>query len=356
MAEDTDQDEKTEYPTGKRLGEARDQGKLPISREVATWASFVAILSIIAWVGPHMMSNLMFTLRGFLESPDSIVLDDHSLQTVVFEAILKASLSTGLVFVLLVAAAILGIMSQTGLFASFELIKPDFARLNPLAGLKRLGSLHSLVELLKSVGKLLILGIAAYYTLRPLINEMPNFTGQPLLETLSYLHQQALHLIILLLLIFTVIAAADWFYQRYHYIKSLRMTKAEVKDEHRQQEGDPIVKARLRQIRFEKARKRMMARVPKADVVVTNPTHYAIAMQYDNQKMSAPTVIAKGIDNVALRIRELAETHKIPLVSNPPLARTLYETVEMDQEIPTQHYRAVAEIISYVYKLKKRKT
>ncbi len=154
---------------------------------------------------------------------------------------------------------------------------------------------------------------------------------------------------------FTVIAAADYFYQNHAYIKSLKMTKAEVKDEYRQQEGDPMIKGRLRQIRLEKARKRMMAQVPKADVVITNPTHYAVALAYDNKKMTAPRVLAKGVNRIAERIREVATEHKIPLVSNPPLARALYDTVEIDEEIPTQHYRAVAEIISYVYKLKKRK-
>jgi flagellar biosynthetic protein FlhB len=175
-----------------------------------------------------------------------------------------------------------------------------------------------------------------------------------MLDALAYLYHQAVHLIAYLLLAFTLIAAGDLFYQRWQFIKNLMMTKAEVKDEFRQQEGDPMIKARLRQIRIEKARKRMMAAVPKADVVVTNPTHYAVALQYDNKKMSAPTVLAKGVDRVAERIREVATEHKIPLVSNPPLARVLYDTVDLDQQIPTQHYRAVAEVISYVYKLKKR--
>jgi flagellar biosynthetic protein FlhB len=158
-----------------------------------------------------------------------------------------------------------------------------------------------------------------------------------------------------MLLVYTVIAVGDFYYQRYTYIKNLRMTKAEVKDEFKQQEGDPMIKGRLRQIRLEKARKRMMAQVPKADVVVTNPTHYAVALKYDNEKMVAPVVLAKGTDKVAERIRAVAQEHKIPTVSNPPLARALYDTVEIDEAIPTAHYRAVAEIISYVYKLKKRK-
>jgi flagellar biosynthetic protein FlhB len=175
------------------------------------------------------------------------------------------------------------------------------------------------------------------------------------MDSIAFLHKQAVHLVLVLLVVFTLIAAGDLFYQRYQYIKGLRMTKAEVKDEYKQQEGDPIIKSRLRQMRLEKARKRMMAQVPKADVVITNPTHYAVALKYDSGKMAAPTVLAKGIDRVAERIRELAEENKIALVSNPPLARALYDTVEIDKEIPAAHYRAVAEVISYVYKLKKHK-
>jgi flagellar biosynthetic protein FlhB len=172
---------------------------------------------------------------------------------------------------------------------------------------------------------------------------------------MAYMHREAVHLILILLLVFAVIAFGDFFYQRWHYIKTLRMSKVEVKDEYKQQEGDPMIKSRLRSIRLEKARKRMMAAVPRADVVVTNPTHYAIALEYDNKRMVAPIVLAKGVDRIAERIREIALENNIPLVSNPPLARALHDTVEIDQQIPTQHYRAVAEIISYVYKLKKLK-
>ncbi len=170
---------------------------------------------------------------------------------------------------------------------------------------------------------------------------------------MEFLEKKTVYLIAMILLGFTIIAAADLFYTRYSYIKSLRMTKTEVKDEFKQQEGDPMIKSRLRQIRTEKARKRMMAQVPKADVIITNPTHYAVALQYDGASMNAPVVIAKGINLIAERIRDMAQEHRIPLVSNPPLARALHDGVNIDQPIPMQYYRAVAEIISYVYKLRK---
>ncbi len=355
VAENEDGGQKTEYPTGKRLGEARSRGQLPISREVTAWVSLLGILIVVGWVGPDAIGKMMSIFRSFLESPDAIRLDDHNVQTIIFDALGHVAMATGLMFLIMAAAAILGTMAQTGLFASWDLIKPDLTKLSLIGGWKRLFSMHAGVDIIKSLCKLIVLSAVAYTTVKPLIDDLPVLTGSPMMMTIGYLHHQAIHLLIVLLTVFTLVAVGDWFYQRYEYIENLRMTKTEVKDEFRQQEGDPIVKSRLRQIRIDRARKRMMAQVPKADVVITNPTHYAIALQYDNTRMTAPLVLAKGTDRIAERIRALAEEHKIPLVSNPPLARALHDSVEVDQEIPTQHYRAVAEIISYVYKLRKKK-
>jgi len=354
MAEE-DNDQKTEQPTGKRLDEARERGQLPISREAASWVLFLGILTVVAWLSPYMAQQLIDTLRVFIEMPESISLDDSGLRTVFMNVFAQVGFATVAIFSVLAAAAILGTMVQTGLFASLELIRPDPSRLSPMAGLKRIASLTSAVELGKSFGKMVLLGLIAFITLLPVVQQLPMLAGYSLTDMIIFLHKQAVHLITMLLMVFTVIAVADLYYQRYTYMKRLRMTKAEVKDEFKQQEGDPVIKSRLRQLRLEKARKRMMAQVPNADVVITNPTHYAVAMKYDSNKMAAPRVLAKGVDRVAERIREVATEHKIPMVSNPPLARALYDTVDIDQEIPAQHYRAVAEIISYVYKLRKRR-
>jgi flagellar biosynthetic protein FlhB len=353
MAEE-DQDQKTEAPTGKRLQEARDKGQIAVSRELSAWILFLGVLIVIGWLATPMASKLVGIMRFFIEMPHAVRLDDRGLQTVVFTAITQVALATGLIFAVLAFAAFIGTVIQTGLFFSFELLTPDVGRLSPMNGFKRLFSMTAMVEFGKSMGKMVVLGAVAFFTIAPIAFDISSFSQRPLMEALVFLYHQAVHLIALMLVTFTIIAAGDLFYQRYQFIKNLRMTKAEVKDEYKQQEGDPLIKSRLRQIRLEKARKRMMAQVPKADVVVTNPTHYAVALQYDNKKMAAPTVLAKGVDRVAERIREVALEHKIPLVSNPPLARVLYDTVDIDQQIPTQHYRAVAEVISYVYKLKKR--
>jgi flagellar biosynthetic protein FlhB len=260
----------------------------------------------------------------------------------------------GLIFAVLGAAAIGGVMIQTGFFFAVDLLAPDFSRLLPSRGLGKLFSVHSLVELGKSFGKLVFLGGMALAVLVPVAIETPTYTGMPLEQIMDFLHRKTVHLIIVLVACFTVIAVGDLVFTRFQYIRNLRMTKTEVKDERKQQEGDPMIKNRLRQMRIERSRKRMMAAVPKADVVITNPTHYAIALQYDGKKMSAPVVLAKGINIIAERIREVALENRIPLVSNPPLARALHDTVEVDHPIPTQHYRAVAEVISYVYKLRRR--
>ncbi len=354
MAEE-DQDQKTEEPTGKRLGEAREKGQLPISREVSAWVLFVAILIVVQWLGPPMGRHMIGSLRVFIEMPHALNLEDRGLQNVIFGALTEVAWATVAIFAVLLAAAVGGIMVQTGLFASTEMLKFDLAKLSIVAGFKKIFSTNALFELVKNFAKLVVLGTVVVFTLIPVAQMMPSFTGHPLMDSIAYLQQQTIHLILMLLLVFTLLAVGDLFYQRHQYYKNLRMTKQEVKDEFKQQEGDPVIKGRLRQMRLEKARKRMMAQVPKADVIVTNPTHYAVAMQYDSSKMAAPRVLAKGIDNVAERIRAVAEEHKIPMVSNPPLARALYDTVEIDQEISTQHYRAVAELISYVYKLKKRR-
>ena len=354
MAEE-DNDQKTEQPTGKRLDEARERGQLPISREVTAWVTFATIWLTVDWLGPSATKQLFSVLRTYLQSPHVWLLDSHNFQTLMLDTFMNVAAAVALIFVLLIIAAVFGVMVQTGFFYSLDLIKPDFSRLSLEKGLQRLFSMHALEELGKSIVKILVLGMLVFSALWPIIQNFSSYADLPFLGLMEYLHHQASHIILVVLMAYTVVAVGDFVFQRHEYIKNLRMTKQEVKDEYRQQEGDPMIKNRLRQIRLEKARKRMIAKVPKADVVVTNPTHYAVAMQYDNKKMRAPVVIAKGIDNVALRIREVAEDHQIVVMSNPPLARTLYDTVDLDREIPTDLYKAVAEVISYVYKLKKRK-
>ena len=354
MAE-TEQDQKTEEATGKRISEARDEGQLAVSREMSAWFSFVAVLMVVAWFGPEMGKEAVTALRTLLEKPEQIFLADGGIQDVLMGILFHVVFSLLLVYGSLFIAGIIGTMIQTNFYVNPARIKFDFKKITSLSGLKRLFTMDPFVELGKSLMKLLVLGYIAYRVFKPVYEEVSQAIVHPFPDTLSYLHDKAIHLVVLMLLVITVVAVADLLYVRYKYFKGLKMTKQEVKDEHKQMDGDPVVKARLRRIRLERSRKRMMANVPNASVVITNPTHYAVALQYEAKEMLAPVLIAKGPDLIAMRIREVAEEHDIPLVSNPPLARALYDTVDLDQPITPEHYRAVAEIISYVYKLKGKK-
>ncbi len=352
MAEDTDNDQKTEEPTGKRLSDAREKGQLPISRELATWALLLAGLIVIMWIGPEMSGRILIGMKIFIEKPEQISLDGDDLQSILAGATAHVALASILAFGLLSLAVIAGTMVQTGFYANTTRLMPDLMKLSPINGFKQIFSMASMVELLKGFVKMVIIGGAVLIAALPLLDEIVGHTGQNLVDIMDFAHGEIIHLVIIIIMIVTVIAVGDLLYQRWKYFKELRMTKQEVKDESKQMEGDPVIKGRLRQLRMEKARKRMMAQVPKADVVVTNPTHYAVALQYDGLKMAAPVLLAKGTDRIAAKIREVAEENGVPLVSNPPLARALYDTVELDQPITAEHYRAVAEVISYVYKLK----
>lgn len=349
---DTDNDQKTEEASSKRLQDAREEGQLAISRELAAWFMFVAVIGFAVWVAPLLAGSMNGGLRIFLERPHELSLEDGGLQNVLLGAAAASAVPALLAFGLFFAAATLGTLIQTGFFISPVRLKMDYSRLSPMNGFKNIFSMNAVVELIKSFVKMVVLGYLAYRIMKPLTGDLPMLTEMSLPLGLSFLHDETVHIIAVLMVVITMIAVVDTVYVRFTYYKGLRMTKQEVKDEHKQMEGDPYIKGRLRQIRLEKARRRMMASVPKADVVITNPTHFAVALQYDNKKMAAPVVLAKGADKIAARIREVAEKHEIPLVSNPPLARALYDTVDIDEPITPEHYRAVAEVISYVYKIK----
>jgi len=352
---ESDKDQKTEDPTGKRLTDAREEGQLSVSRELSTWFMFVAILVVLSNFGPSLASEMRDGLRIFLERPEQLSLEDGGIQNVFLGITVSVGRGLVLVFGLLWAASILGTMIQTGFYVSGARLKIDVEKIMPMRGLSNMFSLNSVAELLKSFVKMVVMGYVAYRVLEPLGHELPMLADLSLEQGLELLHREALHVITVLMVIITLIAITDALYMRYNFFKNLRMTKQEVKDEHKQLEGDPMVKGRLRRIRLEKARRRMMAKVPKAHVVVTNPTHYAVALNYERMAMAAPVVVAKGVDFLAKRIRDIAEESGVPLVSNPPLARALYDTVDLDQPITPEHYRAVAEVISYVYRLNKKK-
>lgn len=347
-----DDSQKTEDPTPKRLRESREKGEVAKSQELTHWFMILAFAFIAGVFGPWLATSISQSLVFVIERPHLIDLSDDGSRQVLIDILLSLGLALLPVVLLVVAAALGGTVLQTGLLFSAESLKPKLSKISVLEGFKRQFSSKSLMEFVKGVLKIsLVAGVVilAIWPKREQLNELAQMEMTALLEVLQ---ETALIVLIAVLAMMTVIAALDFAFQRFQHIKKLRMTRQEVKDEFKQTEGDPMVKARLRQIRQERARGRMMAEVPKADVVITNPTHFAIALKYEMDAMAAPRVVAKGVDHLALRIREVAKEHDIPLVENKPLARALYDSVDLDQEVPPEHYKAVAQIIGYVMRLK----
>lgn len=352
MAEDDDDAQKTEDATDRKLSKGREKGQVAQSQEVSHWGILLAgTIGLIA-LGPWMMRGVEKSTVKFIEQAGSIPADFNHLKLLFERLGWDLLLVLSPIMGLLVVAAILVHVFQTGLLFAPEKIMPDLGKISPLKGLKRMVSVRALVEFVKGILKIVVVGAIAFGLAFPLLWDVSLLPGKDVIVALDRTYAIAMRLAIGTVSALTLIALMDYGYQKFSFLKEMRMTKQEVKDEHRQSEGDPMVKARIRKLRAERARQRMMAAVPKADVVITNPTHYAVALEYKMNQMQAPKLVAKGMDSLALKIREVAEEHEIPIVENAPLARVLYATVELDEEIPTEHYKAVAEVIGYVMRLK----
>lgn len=352
MAEEAS-DDKTEDPTGKRLDNAREEGNIAQTMEAKILASLLAALILIGMLAPMMARDLKALLIPLIEHPHAIVLDSGGLRQLSLELGLGVIRILAWPMVLVVVFALsLSLLQSKGFLWVPKKIVPSFEKINPLSGLKRMVSVNQLVELVKALLKLTLIGTLLFWVTWRHLAEFQNLASIGLEDLLGYLRDHVYFLTFVTVLAVAAIAIGDYLFQRYRWMEKMRMTKQEVKDEHKQSEGDPQVKARIRSIRLSRARKRMMAAVPKADVVVTNPTHYAVALKYDSESMNAPTLVAKGADLIAKRIRDLATENDVPIVENPPLARALYAAVELDQEVPPEHYKTVAEVIGYVMRLK----
>jgi flagellar biosynthesis protein FlhB len=350
MAED--KDSKTEEPTSKRLGKARSEGDIPQSQEVKSLAMLIGALVVVGILGPWVASDLSAYMRGFIEHPDAIPLDGDSIGPLFLSIIWRVGVLLAFPVLVLVIAAFVGTLGQVGLVYTPKKITPRLENISPLAGLRRLFSSQSLVEAGKSIVKILVIGAMIGLLIVPTIESPDWLMGQDLEATLADIHRLIVVILFLVVLVMGALAAVDFVYQNWSHKEKLKMTKQEVKDEHKEAEGDPKVKSRIRSLRLERHRQRMITAVQKASVVITNPTHYAVALRYDQDSMAAPVVVAKGVDFLAKRMRQVAEIHDVPVVENPPLARALHASVEVDQEIPAEHYKAVAEVIGYVMRLK----
>ncbi len=351
---DQDPAQKTEDPTPRKLEDAIKKGQVPRSTEVTNWFMIASGALVIGAFGPWLVGRVRTTLSVFLSSPHDMPFDPGQMMLLVAELGLALFGILSIPLLIFVVSSLTANVIQHKPVLSTEKMKPDFSKMNPLKGLKQKFSLRSLTEFVKDILKLLIVGALALYLIWPDSKFLPQIMTLGLVEVLQLVHREALKLLIGVAAVLALIAMLDFAYQLFEHKKSLRMSRQEIKDEHKDSDGDPKIKARLRSIRQERARQRMMQAIPDATVVVTNPTHYAIALQYEHLVNEVPKVVAKGADKVALRIREVAEEHNVPIVENPPLARALHAVVEVDQDIPVEHYQAVAEVISYVLQLKNR--
>ncbi|MBN7764561.1 MULTISPECIES: flagellar biosynthesis protein FlhB [Pectobacterium] len=354
MAEDSDL-EKTEAPTPQKEEKAREEGQIPRSRELTSVLMMVAGLAIL-WMGGEVMAGRLARIVSQSLNFDYATIGDDTQMLRHVGSLLRQAASAlipimlGAVLVALSAPLLLG-----GILFSTKSLKVDFKKLDPISGLKRLFSAQSLAELFKAILKSVMVGIIStlflihnWPTILHLVSEAPTAAMGDALEL-------AVMCGFLIIMGLIPMVAFDVFWQVWSHIKKLRMSKQEIRDEHKQSEGDPHVKGRIRQQQRAIAQRRMMADVPKADVIVTNPTHYAVALRYDEKKMNAPKVLAKGAGEIALRIRELGAEHRVPILEAPPLARALFRHSEVGQHIPAALYAAVAEVLAWVYQLKRWK-
>lgn len=353
MSEQSEDDsQKTEEPTQKKLEEARKKGQTASSKEIDHWVMIMAGTLVIGAFMPFVVRDIQKVLVNFLARPHDYVVDVAGVGGILAGVGLDIIKWLTLPFAVMIAAAVLSNFVQHGFIVSAESLKPKLEKISLIKGVQRQFSLRSVMEFAKGLIKLTIVGAVAAAVVWPEVRDLRYTVRMSLGDLLELIYTLALKLMISVAAIMAAVAALDMLYQRFEFLKQMRMSRRELKDEMKQSEGDPMVKARLRQIRQERARKRMMAAVPSADVVITNPTHFAVALQYDPDKMGAPMVVAKGQDAVAQKIREVAHENNVPVVENKPLARALFATAEIDQEIPVEHYKAVAEVIGYVYRLK----
>lgn len=354
MAESESGQEKTEAATPRKREQAREEGQVPKSQDANTAFMLVAGVTAFYMYGPSLYWTLKDYIRHYLENMNTTV-DDVSIYGILVWIGLRVLYLVGPFFVILVVAALVINYAQVGVLLSGKALQPKFNRINPIEGIKRLFSLRSVVELLKALGKMFIIVPVMIYTIYALLGRMPDVMNLAGMEILAYLGLNALDVAIRALIILIILALIDYSYQRWQFEKDQRMTKEEVKQEMKDVQGDPQIKARIRSVQQEMSRKRMMQEVPEADVVVTNPTEYAIALKYTAGEMDAPRVIAKGRGAIAKKIREIAIDNSVPIVENRVLAQSLYKLVEVGGYIPADMFQAVAEVLAYVYRLNNKK-
>lgn len=348
MAEDQDKSQKTEDPTPKKLEDAIKRGQVAFSREVTTFIMLVMLSIFILGIAPELFRVANFELAAYVVSPHDFGsdFDGDDIMRLTIKILMELAVLASIPLAISWIGTLLSSFIQNGVIYSPEAITPKLAKINPLNGLKRLFSQKAIVEFVKGLFKISIIGLASYLAVKSDLDNLELFINMDLSGVFDVLHSMLLKMLVTICICMAIIAGLDLAYQKYDHFQSLKMTKQEVKDEMKQAEGNPEVKAKLKSLRVEKLKKGMILEVPKATVIITNPTHFSIALLYESGKMEAPKVTAKGADIIALRIREIAKENNVPIVEDPPLARALYANVEIDEEIPMEHYKAVAKILT----------
>ncbi|HEY1838285.1 MAG: flagellar biosynthesis protein FlhB [Rhizomicrobium sp.] len=351
MADDRDDSQRTEEPTQRRLSQAHEQGDVVKSTEVTSFVLLMGVAIAFSMFARSAATGFIGDFRIFLEQPDQLAVDPGGAMLLLRHCLTSLALLLAPIFGVLMLMGVAGHVLQHRPVFSASRLAPDLSKLSLLSGLKRIFGLEGVTNLGKGLIKMAIVAVAVWTTVWPLRLTLQNALTQSPAAIAAQLSHIVVHMLTSALAVLAVIAVGDYMLQRYRFLQRNRMSKQEIKDEYKQAEGDPLIKGKIRQIRVERARKRMMAEVPKATVVIMNPTHYAVALKYESGKMAAPVCVAKGVDSLALKIREVAEENDVPVVENAPLARALYATVELDEAVPPEHFKAVAQVIGYVMRL-----
>jgi flagellar biosynthetic protein FlhB len=351
MGEDNDT-ERTEDPTQKRLDDAHAKGDVAKSQEVNTWFMIAGATLVLSTFSGSLGSGILNPMRNLIANSWMIRTDGPGLLALAQHIEYALIAAVGVPFLMLMLAAIAGNMIQHRLVWSSESLKPKLSKISPGAGFKRIFGKQAVANFAKGLFKLIALGVVMTAVLWPERHRLEAMVRFDPAAIMGVTTGMTMHLLGAVVAMLAVVAIADYFFQYRTWYERQKMTLQEMKEEFKQSEGDPHVKGRIRQLRHQRMKKRMMAAVPKASVVITNPTHYSVALAYD-RGMAAPVCVAKGADNIAFKIREIAKEHDIPIVENVPLARSLYATVDIDEEIPVEHYHAVAEVIGFVMRLKR---
>jgi len=351
----SDDDDKTEEPTPRKLEQAREKGDIIYSTEVGAALSLMAATAVVAFMSGPIVTQMAQSFIGFIAMPNQFSTDSGSLRAIMLSVLLKLGGIFALTALAFVVAGVASRYIQDKPTFTGDKLQPKIEKLNPVEGFKRVFGKQAFASFVKSLAKLALVGAVVGWVLWPHNAEIDNLSLLEPAALLPFIKDKVVSLLLAVASAAAVLAVVDYVFTRQSYMKRQRMSRREIKDEHRQQDGDPMVKAKLRQLRIQRSRQRMMQSVPQASVVITNPTHYAVALRYEAGETPAPMCLAMGVDAVAARIREVAQEHNIPIVEDPPLARALFATAEIDRPIPKEHYEAVAKVIGFVMRLARRR-